>query len=187
MDSTSVAATKIPQNSRGQWTLCSRSSTRRLSTAISIVQWLTQSEQFGNSLDVSVHQHFGYKMQYMWNGAFGNRRFERRFGSYKTVQALFTDIVTRTLEGTCNSITGRAEFLDVDPGSILDLWFDKLKICHVPPPLSECLDGPYSTVRLEREYQESYVGAINNSLMPRRWRRCCINKSAKSFFLTCYF
>jgi hypothetical protein len=102
-----------------------------LSTAISTVQRLTQREHSGNSLAVSVHQHFGNRMHYMRNGAFGNRNFERRFGSYKTVQALCTDIVTRTLEGRCNSITGRTEFLDVGPGSLLDLWFDKVKICTV--------------------------------------------------------
>jgi hypothetical protein len=102
----------------------------------------------------------------MWNGAFGNRSFKRRFGSYKAVQALCTDIFTHTLEGTCGCITVRDEVLGPGLEPLLDVWFEKVTICRVPlPPLPEWLDedDPWITVRLVREHQEHDVGAINNS------------------------
>jgi hypothetical protein len=101
----------------------------------------------------------------MWNGAFANRSFERRFGSYNAVQALCTGIFTHTLEGTCGSITVRDEFLNPALELLLDLWFDKVTICRVPlPPLRERLneEDPWFGVRLVREHQERDVAAINN-------------------------
>jgi hypothetical protein len=126
-----------PQKSRGQGALCSRTSARHMSSATSIVQRLTQREHSGNNLGVFVHQHYGYRMHCMWNGAFGNRSFERRFGSYDSVQAFCTSVTTRTLEGMCKCIAGREEFFDVGPRTLIDLLFDKLTICRVSlPPIT---------------------------------------------------
>jgi hypothetical protein len=101
-----------------------------MSSATSIVQRLTQREFSGHSLGVLVYQHFGFRMHCEWNGAFGNRSFERRFRTYKSVLAFCARINTSTLEGTCTCITHQDTFFD-----IFRLMHDKVTICRVPLPL----------------------------------------------------
>jgi hypothetical protein len=135
MTSPAPATTTMPQRSRGYGALYSRTAARRMSTAVYIVQRLTQRERCDNNLAVSVLQHFGYRTHYMWNGSFGSRSFERRLCSYKTVQDLCTDIFTRTLEGACGCISVRDEFLAPYRLPLFDLWYDKIDICRVLLPL----------------------------------------------------
>jgi hypothetical protein len=106
-----------------------------MSSAVSIVHRLTQREHSGNNLAVYVHQHFGYRTYYMWNGSFGSRSFERRLCSHKTVKDLCTDIFTNTLEGTCGCISVREEFLAPDRLPLFDHWCEKIGICRVLLPL----------------------------------------------------
>jgi hypothetical protein len=106
-----------------------RTSRHRMSSATSIVQRLTMREHSGQSLDVLVHQHFGFRMYCEWNGAFGNRSFERRFRTYKSVLAFCTRINTSTLEGACTCITRQDTFFD---GFML---MNEVTICRVPLPL----------------------------------------------------
>jgi hypothetical protein len=131
----------------GQAALCLRTSARRMSSATSVVHRLKQREHYGNNLGVFVHQHYCYRMHYMWNGAFGNHNFERRFGSYDSFQAFCTLVTTRNLESMCNCVTGKEEFFDVGPGTLIDLLFDKLTICKVSLPhyaTGSTVHGPQS-------------------------------------------
>jgi hypothetical protein len=110
----------------------------------------------------------------MWNVAFCNRSFERRFGSYKAVQALCTDIFTHILDGTSDCIKVRDESLGPGLEPLLDVRFDKVTICRVPlSTLHEWLDedDPWFTDRMVKAHQERDVGAINNSCnaMSMRW------------------
>jgi hypothetical protein len=130
-------ATTMSHWSLGHGALYSRTTARRMFTAVSIVQ-LTQREHSGNILAVSVHQHFGYGMHYMWNGSFGSRNFERRLCSYNSVQELCKDIFTPTLEGSCVCISVRDEFLAPDRLPLFELWCDKIDICRVLLPLYLC-------------------------------------------------
>jgi hypothetical protein len=175
----------MSQRSRGQRALYSRPAARRMSSAESIVQRLTQREHSGNNLAVSVHQHFGYRTHYMWNGSFGSRSFERRLCSYKTVQDLFTDIFTRTFEGTCGCISVRDEFLAPDRLPLFDLWCNKIDICRVLLPLlPEWLDEDirWVTVHMVREHLEHDVGASTAVVSLGPCRRSCIINNDKSFF-----
>jgi hypothetical protein len=139
----------------GAGALRSRAATRRMASATSIVQRLFSREHSGRTLDVSIHQHYGYRMYCEWTGVFGIRSFERRFRSYETVLAFCTSIASSTLEGVCTCVTDRDEFFDGAPGDpawVVDmLMLDKLVICRAPlPPLPEGLDGPWCTVRQDR-------------------------------------
>jgi hypothetical protein len=101
-----------------------------MSSAVSIVQRLTQREFSGRSSDLLVHQHCGFRMHCEWNGAFGNRSFERRFRTYKSVLAFCTRINTNTLEVACTCIKHLDTFFD-------GFWLmhEKVNICRVPLPL----------------------------------------------------
>ena len=44
-----------------------------------IVHRLNRWALTGRALDIGVHHHYGYRMQFEWEGAFGERCFERRF------------------------------------------------------------------------------------------------------------
>ena len=61
----------------------------------------------GRLLYVIVHQHFVYRMHYVWNGAFGNRCFERLFMSYVSLSDFCTTTVTQTPDGLCSCIMVR--------------------------------------------------------------------------------
>jgi hypothetical protein len=130
-----------------------------MASAVSIVQMLTRREQSSSNFGILLHQDYGYRKYYTWNGGFGNRSFERRFRSYNYVMAFFTSITSGTLEGMCSCITCREEFFNGDPGTLIDVLFDKITPCRVfLPPLPDWLDGPWSTVRQERELQEADAG-----------------------------
>jgi hypothetical protein len=121
---------------QGAGALCSRTSTRRMSSAVSIVQRLTQLEHPGHNLAISIHQYFGYRIHYEWNGKFGNRSFEGRFRSYNSVLAFCTSIASGAREGMCTCITRREEFFDGDLGKLIDmLMLDKLTIAMCPSTL----------------------------------------------------
>jgi hypothetical protein len=112
------------------------------------------------NLGVVIHQHFGYRIHCTWDGAFGNRSFERRFSSYNSVLGICTSVTEGTPECLCTCITPREELFDGEPGTLIEILFDKVSPCRVSlPPLPEWLDVPWSTVRLERVYQESDAGA----------------------------
>ena len=51
----------------------------------SIAQRLSHRVVTGRALGITVHQHYGYRLHYTWDGAFGNRCFKRRFPSYGTL------------------------------------------------------------------------------------------------------
>jgi hypothetical protein len=122
------------QRSQGQGALRSRAATRRMSSATSVVQRLFSLEHSGRTLDVSIHQHYGYRMHCEWTGALGTCTLERRFSSYETVLAFCTSIASSTLEGVCTCVTSRDKFFDGapgDPGWVVDmLMLDKLVICY---------------------------------------------------------
>jgi hypothetical protein len=66
-----------------------------------IVQRLEHRALTGRVLGYPVHQHFGFRMHYDWNGAFGNRCFERRFRSYDSLAYFCTTLVNGTPEDLC--------------------------------------------------------------------------------------
>jgi hypothetical protein len=136
------------QRSLGQGALRSRASLRQMSSAVSFVQRLAVREVSGQSMRLSVHQHFGFRMHCEWNGTFGTRSFERRFKECKGVLAFCTAINTHTLEGVSSCITRH----DTDG---YWLMHDKINICRAPlPPLPEWLDGSGGCVRHTRVWQE---------------------------------
>jgi hypothetical protein len=136
------------RKAQGQGALRSRASSRSMSSAISIVQRLAQREFFGHSLHMSVHQHFGFRMHCEWNGAFGNRSFERRFRSYTSVLAFCTRINRSTLEVACTCITHQKTFFDG-----FRLMHDKVNICRVPlHPLTRRRDMSWSCTQRERNF-----------------------------------
>jgi hypothetical protein len=145
--STSSTSTYVAvQRSQRQGALRSRASSRRMFSAVSFVQRLALREVSGQSLHLSVHQHFGFRMHSEWSGTFGNRSIERLFRTYETVRTFCAFINTLTLEGVCTCITHRDEFFD-------GFWLmnDKVTIRRAPlPPLPEWLDGPWASIRQER-------------------------------------
>ena len=53
--------------------------------ASSIIRRLQHRAVTGRAFGITVHQHFGYRVHYTWDSAFGTRFFERRFLSYGTL------------------------------------------------------------------------------------------------------
>jgi hypothetical protein len=102
-----------------QGTLCSRADHLRRSSAISIVQRLTQREYSVRNLGILIHQHYGYQMCYEYRGNFGTRSFKRRFLSYYAVASFCIAISTCPLEGMASCITARDEFGPVRTGALL--------------------------------------------------------------------
>jgi hypothetical protein len=111
-------------NLDGQGALRSRTTARRMDAASSIVhQMLTQREHSGRNLGVLVHQHFGYRVHYTWEGTFGSRSFERRFESYDSVSDFCSTVETGTPEGLCSCVIARG-------GSLGSL--EQCSICCIP-------------------------------------------------------
>jgi hypothetical protein len=137
--------------SQGQGT--SRSRTSTMVRAASIVQRLDQRSISGRSLDVWVHQHFGYRMHYTWNGAFGNRCFERRLKSYRSVLDFCTTAVNGTPEGLASCMFVRDDYSSIFTETVVDLLFIKKLFCsaRVFPYIPRWMDRPWYTVSTERE------------------------------------
>jgi hypothetical protein len=145
---------------QGQGALRSWASLRQMSSAVSFVQRLTLREVSGQSMRLSVHLHFGFRMHCEWNGTFGTRSFERRFRECEAVLTFCTTINTHTLEGVASCITRRDTLFD-------GYWLmhDKITICRAPlPPLPEWFDGPRACVRHTRMLQERVI---------RPWEESC--------------
>jgi hypothetical protein len=102
------------RSSNGQGTLPSRTSS--MATAASIVQRLDQRSISGCKLGAWAHQHYGYRMHYTWNGAFGNRCFEHRFKLYRVVLDFCTTAVNSTPDGLASCMLVR------DVYSVLEQW-----------------------------------------------------------------
>jgi hypothetical protein len=121
-----------------------------MSSAVSFVQRLALREVSGQSLSLSVHQHFGFRMHCEWDGTFGNRSFERRFRECTKVLAFCASINTSNLEVVCTCITRRDTLFD-------EFWLmhDKVTICRAPlPSLPDWLDRPWTSVCQARVCQE---------------------------------
>ena len=58
----------------------------------------------GCALDITVHQHQGYRVHYEWNGAFGNRCFERRFPSYNSLSQFCITLINWTPGDLCSCL-----------------------------------------------------------------------------------
>jgi hypothetical protein len=151
----------------GQGALRSRTTAKQMSPSTSIVQRLTQREHSGCNLRVLVHQHYGYRMHYTWDGAFGNRSIERRFRSHDAVLDFCTTVSIGTFEGLCSCISTREGFFNGHLGTMIDLMYTKTSICNkatgnpgVLLPIPTWLDGPWSTVCQEREWLETDAGNV---------------------------
>jgi hypothetical protein len=143
---------------RGQVAFRSRASSRRMSSAGSVVQRLALREVSGQSLNLSVHQHFGFRLHCEWTGAFGNRSFERRFRTYEAVLEFCTRINTRTLEVVCTCITLQDTFFDG-----FQLMHDKVSICRALLPPLRRRDESWSCTQRERNWQEGDADHLSPS------------------------
>jgi len=83
---------------------CRRVSTDRLS----IVDRLAARSVTGRSLQILVHQHYGYRLHLEWRRCSGSRdssRFmERRFYMQGEAETFFTELCSRGLEGLCTCV-----------------------------------------------------------------------------------
>ena len=109
----------------GQGTLRSRTATTRMATSPSIVQRPEHRALSGRNLGIMIHQHFGYRMHYTWDGSFGNRSFERRFKSYESVSDFCKTIVNGTPEGLCGCTIARDGGIFRFLGTVSDLLYTK--------------------------------------------------------------
>jgi hypothetical protein len=57
----------------------------------------------GQSLDIRVHQHIGYRVHFEWDG---NTAMERRFFSYSDAVTFCIELCKYGLEGLCSCIYG---------------------------------------------------------------------------------
>ena len=99
----------------------------------SIVQRLNQQAITGRSLGITANQHHGYRMHFEWEGAFGNRCFERRFPSYNSLLHFCVTWINGTPEGLCRSIIVREgihENRGREFGRLADLMFTKVQFCR---------------------------------------------------------
>ena len=97
-----------PGKSYGQGALRSRTASLvPIANSASIVQRLDHRALTGRALGITAHQHYGFRMHFEWNGAFGNRRFERRFSSYDSIAYFSTTLVNKAPEGLCSCILAR--------------------------------------------------------------------------------
>jgi hypothetical protein len=140
----------------GQGALRSRSSAGRMSSAISILQRLTQCEHSGRSLGGVIHQHYGYRLHCTWDGAFGNRSIEQRFGTYDSNLGFCTTVAAGGAEGLGSCISAREGFFYKIPMSG-ELLYGKNtmcnKRCRKPEMLPIWFDRPWFTIREERRWQ----------------------------------
>ena len=63
----------------------------------------------GRSLGFMAHQHFGYRMHFDLEGAFGTRCLERRFPSYDSLSHFCVTWINGTPEGLCTCTIVREE------------------------------------------------------------------------------
>ena len=68
----------------------------------SVVQRLGHRALTEWALGITAHQHFGFRMHFEWNGAFGNRCFERQFRSYNSLAYFCATLVSGAPEGLCS-------------------------------------------------------------------------------------
>ena len=75
----------------------------------SIVDRLAASSITAQSLQIRVHQHFGYRIHFEWNGSNGNvssRLMERRFLMDSDTQTFCIELCKKGLEGLCSCVYG---------------------------------------------------------------------------------
>ena len=108
----------------------------------SVVQRLEHRAFTGRALDITVHQHFGFRMHYEWNGALGNWCFKRRFRSYDSLACVCTTLVIGTPESLCCCTLVREEVHGYHRwmfGHVFHLLYGKMVVCgrvlnYVVPP-----------------------------------------------------
>ena len=67
----------------------------------SIIQRLAHRAITGLALGITARQHFGFRMHFEWEGAFGVRCFDRRFPSYDSLSHFCVTWIKGTPEGLC--------------------------------------------------------------------------------------
>jgi hypothetical protein len=133
-----------------------------MARAASIIQRLEQRFISARSLGVWAHQHYGYRLYYTWNGAFGNRSLERRFKSYRIILDFCTTAVNGIPEGLASCMLVRDDYSTVFTETTADLLFGKTLSCsaRVFPYIPRWMDQTWCTVRMESDRQE-HGGDIN--------------------------
>ena len=144
--------------SLGQAAPCSRtSSVMPDANASSIIRRLQRRAVTGRGLGITVHQHYGYRVHYTWDGAFGNRCFERRFPSYGTLSHFCITLINGVPAGLCSCIFIRQGVYGYQGsvlGDVLDLMHYRMAFCAqgLAPYIPQWLDGPWWTIQAEREW-----------------------------------
>ena len=122
-----------PTKSCGQTALRSRaSSVMPNAQSPSIVQCPIHRAITGRALGITVHQHHGYRVHYGWNGAFGNRCFERRFPSYNSLSHVCVTMINGAPVGLCCCIMileGIHGYRGPVLGHVFDLMSSKMEVC----------------------------------------------------------
>ena len=118
-------------------------------------------------------------MHFFWNGAFGNRCFERGFITYASLSDFYTTLVKGTPEGLCSCIMVREGCFGMH-GRVCDLLYTDGVLPYIPPRL----DGPRWAIRKDKEWQE--FESEKQFYFPSPHRRfTTINVTCNAFFVSC--
>ena len=75
---------------------------------LSIVDRLAARSLTGRSLDIHVHQHFGYRLHLEWSGDPNNHRserfMERRFHRWDQTKSFASQLCSRGIQGLCTCV-----------------------------------------------------------------------------------
>jgi hypothetical protein len=82
----------------------------RISNLSSIVERLVSWSLTGRGLDITVHQHYGFRLHLLWkcNGKSCKRLescFERHFFNYTDLKTFCSELTTGGLEGLCDCVS----------------------------------------------------------------------------------
>jgi len=92
----------------------------------SIIGSLTSRTLTGQSLNISIHQHIGYKLHLLWQNTTSPhdlRCIESKFCMYDSLQDLCNELKNGALEGLCNCVSDY----------FLEEINDKVKRCDMGP------------------------------------------------------
>ena len=128
----------------------------------SIIQRLNHRALTGRALSITAHQHHGYRMHYVWNGAFGNRCFERRLPSYDSFSHFCVTLLNRTPEGLCSCIMVREGFHGYSGwvfGHVFELLYSKMEFSgRLLPGMAQCTDYRWPLLEVVKGFQEYGAG-----------------------------
>jgi hypothetical protein len=116
---------------------------RKISTnRPSIVDRLAARSVNGQSLDIHVHQHIGYRVHFEWDGC--SKAMERRFYMYSDAETFCIEPCRFGLEGVCSCIYN--DFCS-----------------HIPAKTPRCLLRPYYPTRKYFELPKWWVKSLEKS------------------------